>query len=76
MRATAADSMSDVLATSAVLASMLASPLLGVQLDGYTGVVVAVLIIITGYNLFKSMLDRLLGQGPNPEMKVFWTLMI
>lgn len=68
MRATAIDSLSDVMATSAVLVSMLLSPLLKIQLDGYTGVIVAVLILITGYQLFKSMLDRLLGQGPNPEL--------
>ncbi|MGI6299283.1 MAG: cation diffusion facilitator family transporter [Saccharofermentanales bacterium] len=68
MRATALDSLSDVMATSAVLVSTFLSPVLGVQLDGYTGVIVAVLILITGYQLFKSMLDRLLGQGPNPEL--------
>lgn len=65
MLATAADSLSDVLATSAVLVSMLLSPLIRFQLDGYIGAAVSLLILLSGYRIFKSTLDRILGQGPN-----------
>ncbi len=67
MLATAADSLSDVLATSAVLASMLLSPLLGIPLDGVIGAAVSILILLSGYRIFKSTLDRILGQGPTEE---------
>ena len=51
MRAAAADSLSDVLTTSAVLLSTVLSPLIGFQLDGYIGAAVAVFIMISAYGL-------------------------
>jgi cation diffusion facilitator family transporter len=68
MKATAADSLSDVLATSAVLLSTLLSPLFGIQLDGYMGVAVSLLIIYSGINIMKEMWDTLLGKKPSEEM--------
>lgn len=68
MKATAADSLSDVWATGSVLASTLLSSLLRFQLDGYMGVIVAVLIIMTGINLIKDTLDQLLGMAPSDEL--------
>lgn len=67
MLAGAADSLSDVLATSAVLVAMLLSPLIRFQLDGYIGAAVSLLIVYSGYGIFKSTLDRILGQGPTEE---------
>lgn len=64
MLATAADSLTDVLATGAVLVSMLLSPLLQFQLDGYIGTLVALLILYSGIRILKETLDRILGQGP------------
>jgi cation diffusion facilitator family transporter len=68
MKATAADSLSDVLATSAVLLSTLLSPLFGIQLDGYMGVAVSLLIIYSGINIMKEMWDTLLGKKPSEEL--------
>ena len=68
MKATAADSLSDVLATSSVLLSTIISPLLGFQLDGYMGVAVSLLIMFSGINILKEMLDTLLGQKPSEEL--------
>lgn len=68
MRATAADSLSDVLATSSVLLSTLLSPLLNFQLDGYMGVAVSLLIMYSGVNILKEMWDTLLGQKPSEEL--------
>lgn len=65
MQATAADSLSDVAATSGVLISTIVSPLLHFQLDGYMGVAVAVFIIISGINILRDTMDHLLGQAPD-----------
>ncbi|MEG0265676.1 MAG: cation diffusion facilitator family transporter [Erysipelotrichaceae bacterium] len=68
MKATAADSISDVLATSSVLLALVLSPIFHFQLDGYMGAIVAVLILKTGYDIIKSTLDELLGMAPPIEM--------
>ena len=67
LEATAADSISDVMATGAVLISTILSPLLHVQLDGYMGIVVACFIMKTGYDIIKDALDDLLGKAPDKE---------
>lgn len=68
MLATAADSLSDVMATSAVLLSMILSPIIKFQLDGYMGIVVAVLIVFSGYGVMRETVDRMLGKGPGTEL--------
>lgn len=67
MEATAADSISDCMATGAVLLSTFISPLLHFNLDGYMGVIVAAFILITGAKIIKSTLDDLLGKTPSQE---------
>ena len=68
MIATAADSLSDVLGTSAVLVSIILSPILNFNLDGYMGIIVAGFILYTGISLIRSALDDLLGKAPDPEL--------
>jgi cation diffusion facilitator family transporter len=68
MRAAAADSLSDVMATSAVLLSTIISPLIGFQLDGYMGVAVAVFIMVSGIGIVKGTMDSLLGKEPSEEL--------
>lgn len=68
MEATAADSLSDAMSTSAVLVSSVVSPLIHFNLDGYMGVVVAVLILLAGYGIVKNALDELLGKAPDIEL--------
>lgn len=67
MKATAADSLSDALATSMVLLSMLIMQFTGVNVDGWCGVLVAVFILKAGYEAAKETLNPLLGQAPEPE---------
>ncbi|MDD6160181.1 MAG: cation diffusion facilitator family transporter [Oscillospiraceae bacterium] len=67
LRATAADSRSDAIATSAVLVGLLLSRVFRLPLDGWVGVLVAILIIRTGFGSAKATLDPLLGQPPEPE---------
>ena len=67
MLATAADSRSDAISTTAVLAAMLIGKLFQVQIDGYVGMVVAVLILITGVKAARETVAPLLGQAPEKE---------
>lgn len=68
MAATAADSLSDCMATSAVLLATLAGHFLHWQIDGWCGAVVALLIFYAGINAAKDTIQPLLGQPPAPEL--------
>ena len=67
LKATATDSLSDSIATFAVLVSTLISHFLNLNIDGYTGVLVAGFILFAGYNAAKDTISPLLGQSPDPE---------
>ncbi len=68
MRATAADSLSDVVATSAVLASTLISKFSGLQTDAYMGLAVSVFIFIAGIKILNETKNSILGGAPDPEV--------
>ncbi len=68
LRAASKDSVSDVVATSAVLLSIVLHKLFGWRIDGYMSAVVALFVLKTGLNVCKSTVDRLLGEKPNPSM--------
>lgn len=67
MKATATDSLSDSVATSAVLISMLVSHYTGMLIDGWCGLVVAVMVLYAGYKAAKDTIDPLLGGPPSKE---------
>ena len=67
MQATAADSLSDCAATTAVLLSTLAGHFLHWQIDGWCGLVVSLLILWAGVQAAKDTLSPLLGQPPTEE---------
>ena len=67
MKATATDSLSDSVATSAVLISMLAAHYTGIMIDGWCGLVVAVMVLYAGYKAAKDTIDPLLGGPPSKE---------
>ena len=67
MKATAADSRSDAISTSAVLLAMLVGKWTGLMIDGYVGLLVAVLILIAGINAAKETIAPLLGQVPDED---------
>ena len=65
--ATATDSLSDVCATSMVLAATLIARFTGLNIDGWAGAIVSLVILWAGYNAAKDTIDPLLGQAPDPE---------
>ncbi len=68
LQATGADSRNDVIATSAVLLSVIAGKLFSVQLDGYMGCLVALFIIWSGIQLIRETSSPLLGEAPDEEL--------
>lgn len=68
MAATAMDSLSDSIATSVVLISMLLSRFAGVNADGWGGIAVACFIIFSGLKAAKETLSPLLGNPPDPQL--------
>ena len=67
MQATATDSLSDCIATGAVLLSTLVGHWTNLQIDGWCGLVVSGLILFAGYNAAKDTIAPLLGQPPEQE---------
>ena len=68
LKAAAKDSLSDGGATALVLVSALLGRRLGVNVDGWAGLVVAVLILKAGWDSVKETLDPLLGRPMDPEL--------
>ena len=66
--ATGTDSRNDVISTAAVLAGLLIGHFFNVQIDGYFGMMVALFIIWSGFNLVKETINPLLGEAPDPEL--------
>ncbi len=68
MKATAMDSLSDVVATSTVVVGIFISYLTKLNIDGYLGIVVAIFIFFTGISTIRETLDKLLGEAPDKEL--------
>ncbi|MDO4300628.1 MAG: cation diffusion facilitator family transporter [Clostridia bacterium] len=67
MLATAADSLSDCIATGAVLLSLIIGHIFNINIDGYTGILVALFVFKAGIEAASDTLQPLLGQAPDPE---------
>ena len=68
IRATAADSLADAAATSAVLISMIIFRFSGLNVDGYMGTIVSVFIFIAGIKILSETKNSILGSAPEPEV--------
>ena len=68
MAAPAADSISDAVATAAVLAGTLVNRFAHVNIDGWVGLAVAVFILRSGWGAAKDTINPLLGESPDPEL--------
>nr|WP_300838260.1 cation diffusion facilitator family transporter [uncultured Acetatifactor sp.] len=67
MLATATDSLSDMLATSVVLAATLIGHFTSLTIDGWCGVLVGLFICYAGFGAAKDTISPLLGQAPDKE---------
>lgn len=68
MMATAADSMGDVMVTTATVISTILAGFTGWKIDGYMGLVVSLFVIIAGFRIAKDTLEPLLGQAIDREV--------
>ena len=67
MKATAADALGDVCTTSATVLSLAVYGIWQVNLDGFVGLVVSVVVMIAGINIAKETLAPLIGEAISPE---------
>ncbi|MBQ3040432.1 MAG: cation transporter [Clostridia bacterium] len=65
LKAAFADSISDVIATSAVVAGMILTPVIGPYTDGIIGCVISVYITIMGIKLVIEASNTLIGKAPD-----------
>lgn len=68
LKAAGTDSLSDVLSTSVVLICSLISHFCQVNLEGYCGVIVGLLILYAGYQAAKETISPLLGKAPEKDL--------
>ena len=68
MKATSADSLSDAIATFAVLISMLVLKFTGIDTDGIMGAIVAIVILIAGIKILNETKNSILGEKADPEI--------
>lgn len=68
LKAVASDSLNDVITTAAVIFSSVIGYYLRINIDGYIGCIVSVLIMYVGFKGAKDTVDILLGRAPDKEM--------
>lgn len=68
MKATAADSLSDCISTSAVLIGVFIAMATGKNPDGWIGALVALFVCFAGFSAARDTIQPLLGQAPDPEL--------
>lgn len=66
MMATAADSMGDVITTGATIASVLFFYFTGINIDGYVGLGVSLVVMWAGIGIAKDTLEPLIGAPGRP----------
>lgn len=68
MMATAADAMGDVVTTSATVLSLLFCRITGINIDGFVGVAVALVVMWAGVGIAKDTLEPLIGTAVDPAL--------
>lgn len=68
LKAAGADAFNDVLILSGIILSLVVSEVFHIDIDGYVGVAVALMIIFFGFSIMKETIDSLLGQMPDPKL--------
>lgn len=67
LKATAQDSLNDVITTAAVLISAFIELFTGLHVDGWMGLLIALYILYSGLKMVKEFIDELLGSRPSAE---------
>lgn len=67
MMATAADSLGDVIATAATVVSILFWKVTGINIDGFVGLGVSLVVMWAGIGIARDTLEPLIGEATTPE---------
>lgn len=67
LHATSIDSLSDCIATSAVIIGILIGMFTGINLDPYIGMLVACFVVVAGFKSAAESLNPLIGEAPDSE---------
>ena len=67
LKATAIDSISDVIATTAVVIGMILTPYTGAYTDSIIGIIIALYIMVMGVKLVIESSNTLIGEAPDKE---------
>lgn len=68
-KATAYDSLSDIIGTSIIMVAMVIGLYTDLPIDGFMGIMIAGLIIYTGFNIAKETVSMLIGSVPDLNVK-------
>lgn len=68
LKASSYDALWDVVTSSTVALSLLIARFTAIPIDGYIGILVALAILMSGYNLVKETMSPLLGEPPSAEL--------
>ena len=68
MLATSADSLGDVITTSATIVSILICHFTSVNIDAYAGLLVSLIVMWAGISIARDTLEPLIGQGADPDL--------
>lgn len=67
MMATAADSLGDVIATAATVVSIVFWKVTGINIDGFVGLGVSLVVMWAGIGIARDTLEPLIGEATTPE---------
>lgn len=67
MLATAADAMGDVITTSTAIFSIILFGVTGINIDGFVGLLVSLVVMWAGVGIAKDTLEPLIGEAVSPE---------
>ena len=68
MQAVFADSMGDVITTGATIVSIVFFAVTGINIDGFVGAGVALVVMWAGFSIAKDTLEPLIGEAIDPEV--------
>ncbi|WP_164516849.1 cation diffusion facilitator family transporter [Clostridium transplantifaecale] len=69
MKAAAADCISDMVSTSAIIASLIVERLTGLHIDGWCGTLVSLFIMFSGLKSMGGVVQRLMGEAPDKNLE-------
>jgi len=69
MTAAALDATMDVITTTVTIVSILLFRFFGLNIDGYIGILVSLLILYAGFGIARDTLEPLIGSAPDPKLK-------